>query len=254
MKYRTALLCIGLIATVAAPAQACFVGVEHAPSYEIVPADAATLWPTGPRAVTTGLSELGILEGDNIHLRCYLETVDAELDEADEEADPEDGGNLLGLQPFSGAGGRTGGTRRTGGRGTPPSMLTFLGPVSGGGLGGFFGSSGGGEDNSDTLAFVPGTDGEEGGENGGDPAFDPNGEDPNGLPPGGPDNPPGGPGIDDLPGGPGTEDVVTVVPEPGTGYLLSMFLLTTAALSRRRRRRARYHRDAFSRQVQTSTG
>lgn len=242
MKYRTALFCFGLIATVASPASACFVGVQHAPSYEIVPAGEAAPWPTGFQAVTMGLSDLGVLKGDNIHLRCYLETVDAELDEADEETDPEGGGNLLGLQPFSGASGRTGGTRRTGSRGTPPSMLTFLAPVSGGGLGGFFGSNnsggGDGEGNSNTLAFVPGTDGEEGGENGGDPALGPNGEDPNGLPPGGPDNPDGGPGIDDLPGGPGTEDIVTVVPEPGSGYLLSMFLLMTAVLSRRRRRQA----------------
>ncbi len=238
MKYRTALICFGLIATVASPASACFVGVQHAPSYEIVLADEMALWPTGSRAVTMGLSELGVLEGDNVHLRCYIETVNAELDEADEETDPEAGGNLLGLQPFSAAGGRTGGARRSSGRGTPPSMLTFLGPVSGGGLGGFFGSSNSGGGNSNTLAFVPGTDGEEGGENGGDPGFDPNGEDPNGLPPGDPDNPDGGPGVDDLPGGPGPEDIVTVVSEPGTGYLLSMFLLTTAGLSRRRRRQA----------------
>lgn len=248
MKYRTALLCFGLIATVASPASACFVGVKHAPSYEIVPADETTLWPTDSLAVTMGLSDLGVLEGDNVHLRCYLETVDAELDESEEETERGGGNNLLGLQPFSAASGGSARSPRTGGRGAPPSMLTFLGPVSGAG---FIGASNGGG-NASTQAFVPGTDGNPDGDPDGDPALDPDGGDPNGLPTIDPGNPGGGPGEDDLPGGPGTEDIVTVVSEPGTGYLLSMFLLTAVGLSRCRRRRP--HRVALSRQVHTRTG
>lgn len=265
MKYRTALLCFGLITAIAPPAQACFVGVRHAPSYEIAPPDEAVPWPSLPGTLAMGLSDLGVLDGDDVHLRCVLETVQADMTGDDKESERGRRGERLGLPPFSAASGGSGGTRRGGG-GTPRSLLTFLSPVSGS-LGGFFGASGsggaggngsgsgnGGEGGDGTLAFVSGTDGDGSGGNGGNaggPGFGPGDGGTDGLPPVDPGIPGTDPVIDELPGGPGARDIVTAVPEPGSGYLLSMGLLMSAGLSRRRRAR---QRDAASRQVQTSTG
>lgn len=240
MKYqRTALLSIGLLALAATPASACFVGVQHGPTYETVPMDEVARWSLPAPTPPDGLHELGYLEGDDLRLQCYIETVNAELEEDEEEQDAGSGSGLLGLQPAPGATGSKGRSRGTRGGGTPPSMMTFLSPVGGGGLGGFFGSSGGSAGGgANNLAFVPGTDGENGEGQNGNPGLGQDDDEQNNVLPGGPGDPGDGIGGGDLLGGPGPEDIVTVVPEPGTAYMLSMFLLTAAGLSRRRRKRA----------------
>ena len=241
MKLRSVFLSIGLLAA-ATPASACFVGVQHGPAYETAPADEATPWPAGALTSTIGLNALGVMPGDDVRLQCSLVTVNAETADEEEAESGESAGqgnDLLGLQPFSN-GVRTGPTRAP--RGTSPSMMSFLAPVGGGGLGGFFGGGGGGGggegDGSSELTFDPGTDdGGGGGDGGGQPGFGPGG-DPDGFVPGGPDSPEDNPGTGDLPGAPTIDDIVTVVPEPGTAYLFSVFLLAAAGLSRLRRGRS----------------